>query len=1675
MPQPARDPREPAPDSGGAGDGPPAYAPPEPPQSLAALSLEDSAIDWPYGPSEPSGRSPTAAGPAPADAGDERSDAGSVAGDQRSPIPARAPGPAEAKGDDKGQLPPPPPPLLSPDGYLDPIAAERTTYQYALRYAVLLDADNAQLAARTLSVSGKRPVPAAAAAAAVPTATAVADGAASGFHVKAAGRASGTPNHNNRTPTLVIPSRRPGAARSGGSGGSPQDGRARSRSWKSSLLELGDSAARRIKAEIGAAGRRRSPPKPGGGSPRAGALPPAIVKAVAAQLRTAAGAPSLHPLTQACYAEMAARLRAREHGDAPGECGSLDDLLALFADVSRAICSQNGIINGADIDRTVDSQADRFVKLLRAVLQAKAPTSREAGQALIRLDDYPDHAAANGQPTAAAAASSSSSGGGSRPISIAASAHPAADAHHPPAAAGAHSPLPARPSSYAAPGSPPAPAAGPASQLATDWLGRVFGVPEDEHSQLVAELRREVNQETAVRDLRTCLQVLKQDVYFAGKPENFRTPQAYRVWKDREITLLEQLIHSYTMRPSYMSGEQLGAGRLRGEGATAGDAADGEIAAAFEYIPTNAAMHYLTLIQKAVAHDIVDALRPGTPDAIVPLSAPANELLKQLVIAWRISASYRDTCYLDVVNAHYEQGDLPMSYLLDAFGRIERIVHLINPQDWQIAHYQYLLDTQSQIEYRALDAVRDVIEGLDHQRPEGSTSLKRLLRHLIINDVDCPALLNRPMPNIAGRRSEVVAVLEPSILYRFECLTSQCFSEDVADAASLEGYAQLAVMVLRDSDRCARIFADALFEDGDRRFDIPGIVAETEIRHFFVLLQQHLAHFGYGVGSASIEAVLELCKSLARIRELYARYSDCPLEGVDDQRLFKSAVSTWLANIDRDKLEWATNAIRQDSAPRALDVGKHSTSVIDLVTCFSQQVATVQRIRWPDAETKAWFLTNFMKYVDLCFEVYSKVMMKGFLECLDPSAAAAAATASEAPRGNGWGGGGGGGGMRIGRKYKEQPIPLSAATQAALATLDQCELPPVRVEACTKLNNLAIARDKLHELHKDLGISETMEALGGDSRAAIRDAVPDVYLVSFKVIRAEGLELYKGQYDHRVDKSARPYVTLAQTRQTEAGVTKRQRFADTREIPMSTAGLRWNQSLEWRFGSREELTAPLEVRICTRAGPKALGFREKTRARAFFALPSRLVGSIDNSIDVVLDMEPAGHLLMQVTIDGEHDDAEYYAGRMFRALGRTLSDMQQRLVEHVAVVVREYLRMILVAAPTRYRASRVIGAGHRGIDRGIDRSIQFLKRGGHQAPATVRVTHESCCEELIPLIDYLEDNLHTLFIHLYEETANGVIARVWGEVLVTLEDILLPPLRGPSKGVAKSLTESDLANIYDCIEFFKWYFGGGNDRDGIPMDVLESRKYRELMEVRCMYFMMTHELMAEYMAEMRRSAQPQPQPQASGRPPLPLDLSPLPLPGGAPPLPQLPRPQLPFQAQPPQLPSQPPPTPQTPQAPQAPQASQASQAPQTPQTPQTPPPLPKRPNSSQSPAQQSPGGSGANGERDAARRFSGYGTDGASSSTDTLSQTQDVRTAIIPEARGQSTLGRNRSVWAHKDAKTLRRFRRSHRMVTDKGDLILRLLRLRFDKEAARFVQTQLDLRAQQMQYEMRRAARRRT
>jgi hypothetical protein len=100
------------------------------------------------------------------------------------------------------------------------------------------------------------------------------------------------------------------------------------------------------------------------------------------------------------------------------------------------------------------------------------------------------------------------------------------------------------------------------------------------------------------------------------------------------------------------------------------------------------------------------------------------------------------------------------------------------------------------------------------------------------------------------------------------------------------------------------------------------------------------------------------------------------------------------------------------------------------------------------------------------------------------------------------------------------------------------------------------------------------------------------------------------------------------------------------------------------------------------------------------------------------------------------------------------------------------------------------------LDKLLGRERSFFS-SFYRAPEMVDPALEECEAAITPLLDHLEHNLKTLNDNLTESNMQLIIIRVWKEILMTLEGILLPPL-------SEQLSE---LKPLDDIEFqvvYKW-------------------------------------------------------------------------------------------------------------------------------------------------------------------------------------------------------------------------------------------------------------------------------
>ena len=127
-----------------------------------------------------------------------------------------------------------------------------------------------------------------------------------------------------------------------------------------------------------------------------------------------------------------------------------------------------------------------------------------------------------------------------------------------------------------------------------------------------------------------------------------------------------------------------------------------------------------------------------------------------------------------------------------------------------------------------------------------------------------------------------------------------------------------------------------------------------------------------------------------------------------------------------------------------------------------------------------------------------------------------------------------------------------------------------------------------------------------------------------------------------------------------------------------------------------------------------------------------------------------------------------------------------------------------------------------------------------QPPSEAEVTNA-----LKPLFAYFDDNFAIMNQTLTSASMVAVMTRLWKEVLVTLETLLVPPLSDkPSQ--QRQLSQQELDIVFKWLQYLYEFFHAVDDEtgeaNGVPLDVLRSPKYFDITTLNFFYFDSTESL-----------------------------------------------------------------------------------------------------------------------------------------------------------------------------------------------------------------------------------------
>ncbi len=150
------------------------------------------------------------------------------------------------------------------------------------------------------------------------------------------------------------------------------------------------------------------------------------------------------------------------------------------------------------------------------------------------------------------------------------------------------------------------------------------------------------------------------------------------------------------------------------------------------------------------------------------------------------------------------------------------------------------------------------------------------------------------------------------------------------------------------------------------------------------------------------------------------------------------------------------------------------------------------------------------------------------------------------------------------------------------------------------------------------------------------------------------------------------------------------------------------------------------------------------------------------------------------------------------------------------------------------------------LSKGISMSsVSSYFNRNRPSPATQALTEAEITNALKPLFAYFDDNFAIMNKTLTSAAMIMVMTRLWKEVLVTLEVLLVPPLSDkPSQ--QRQLNQQEVDIVFKWLQYLFEFFHAIDEEtgeaNGVPLEVLKSPKYFDITNLNFFYFESTEAL-----------------------------------------------------------------------------------------------------------------------------------------------------------------------------------------------------------------------------------------
>ncbi|KAK2591827.1 hypothetical protein QQS21_010466 [Conoideocrella luteorostrata] len=822
----------------------------------------------------------------------------------------------------------------------------------------------------------------------------------------------------------------------------------------------------------------------------------------------------------------------------------------------------------------------------------------------------------------------------------------------------------------------------------------------------------------------------------------------------------------------------------------------------YTFIPPEPREFYKYILQHAVTFDQLHA-DPALD--YHPLSKQSMEFLTELCVRWRVPQFSRLIALLEVAARKFldqeivpEELDTIFDFVKSPLPEMKKVPHVthyatplneIEPSRWTMHDFAVYQQSFHSLYDALLRELYDVMEQCYDAKPPNIAAVMFLLENHIGSD---PTF--SPRPSAAAEFSDH---LTQGLCQRAADVYRDYMQKEIP--AHKEDWDFIHVVKLGKSvtKLCERIR-----KRYKNNMEIMGVnplsILVQEIFPSFekdagVIIETILNSATESGVEIALEDGFELYRELVEIRRIHLEsLPSLPFE-FNIENLLVDFVWRWIHAAETRMTDLVEQAIKHDQfqvrtqsvEQIPADCERHSVSVIDLFMLFNQTVDKVFNLQWDNDEHHARFMTALSRSISAGIGRYCDIVEQRFTKEMDRLSADELAAQ--------------------GRTTQEKWMQYA---KDAWSNKERAEPFQFYPESFVKLNNVEFAMQELDKLEKSMNseaCATLLEKVDGPKKKTRK---PSKYTFTLKVVEAEDLKACdpSGYSD--------PYVVF--------GDEYQKRLHKTRII-YRNLNPRWDESFD------VTVQGPVNV-IATVWDYDTFGDHDYVGRTSLKLDPVHFSDYLPR--EFWLDLDSQGRLLIRVSMEGERDDIQFHFGKAFRHLKRTERDMVRKITDKLttqisATLSQETLRSLL-------------GTG------GIGASVTSLwKKRASAMPTTTPSQIEGA---LIRLFEYFDENFAIMKQTLTDATMIAVMTRLWKEVLMTIENLLVPPL-SDKPSTKKSLNRKELDVVYRWLEMLFAFFNARDEHSGeqlgVPAEVLKSPKWHELASLNFFYFEDSHNLMRE--------------------------------------------------------------------------------------------------------------------------------------------------------------------------------------------------------------------------------------